>query len=90
MSAGTSFTLPAVIVTLEESDIDGSVTDVAMTSTGGVAGSEAGAVYVVGAPLAVVNGETFPHSAAHAGPSCQSVQVTPLLAVSLPTVAMNS
>jgi hypothetical protein len=88
--AGTSFTLPVVRVTLAEADFVGSVTEVAITCTSAVAGTEPGAVYVVAASLAVLEGRTLPHSPEHDTSSRESVQLTPLLAVSFPTVAMNS
>src|SRR5579862_4378974 len=61
-------------------------TEVAVTSTfKSPAGSTVGAVYVVGAPLAVVIGEIVPHGAVgHA-----TVQVTPWCAVSPTTVAVS-
>ena len=45
---------------------------------------------MVGLPLGVVTGDVLPHSEEHLVPFCESVQATPLLARSFPTVATNS
>ena len=62
-----------------------SATDVAVRTTFKVTPGGPGAVYVVGAPLAVAAGETDPHVA----PLQVMLQVTPLPDASLLTVAVN-
>ena len=87
---GTSFALPVVTVTVEVVDFVLSDTEVTVIVTTGFAGSAAGAVYVVGAPLAVVEGVIVPHPGEHEPAPCVSVHVTPLLAGSFITVAVNA
>lgn len=84
-SAGTSFTLPAVIVIVAVTDFEVSVTEVAVSVTVELAGTEAGAVYVIGLPLAVVADDTSPQPVEQGVPFCKSVQATVLF----PTVAIN-
>jgi hypothetical protein len=78
--------MPVGTLILAEIVFVASVTDVAVSVTfSKLAGADAGAVYVVATPLAVEVGETDPH----AWPEHDSVQVTPLFAESLTTVAVN-
>src|SRR5262245_41470008 len=62
---------------------------VAVTVTRGRAGTDAGAVYVAGSPLAVVPGEIVPQAGEQGTPFCMMLQVTPLFVASLATVAVN-
>ena len=87
--AGTSFTVPAVIVMVAEADLVVSFTETALSVAFGLAGTEAAAVYVVAAPLAVLEGEAVPQPGEHAAESCASAQVTPTLDGSKLTVALN-
>ena len=87
---GMSFTLPAVTVTCAVTEAEGSVTEAAVRLTAGLAGTKAGAVYVVTAPFAVGDGDTLPQPAVHGVPSCDRVQMTPFAEGSLLTVAANS
>ena len=57
-----------VIVTVADADFVVSATEVAVTVTVGLAGSDVGAVYVAGAPLAVLVGEIVPHAGVQAAP----------------------
>ena len=89
---GLTATAPAVCevtVTVAEADFVGSATDAAVTVTFGIAGTVAGAVYVVGVPLVVLVGAIVPHPGEHAAPACERVQVTPVLFVPV-TVAVNA
>src|SRR6516165_3959855 len=88
ISAGTRLTLPLVSVTLAFTELVGSVTEAAVRTTVRLAGSAAGALYVAGRPLAVLLGLTEPHAGEHGAPFWVSAQVTPLFALSLPTVAV--
>lgn len=73
-------------VMLALADADAFVTEVAVKVTGmSPAGAGVGAVYVVGAPLAVVAGETVPQ----AEPPQDAVQATPWFAESPVTFATN-
>jgi hypothetical protein len=76
-----------VIVTL--ADFVVSATEVAVSVTTGTAGTTEGAVYVVGAPLAVPAGLSVPQSGEQATPFWVRVQVTPLLVTSFVMVAVN-
>ena len=77
-------TVIAVTATVVDAEAAVSLTEVAVMLTVVCPGAtEAGAVYVVGASLAVAAGETVPQAAA----GHDTVQVTPRLAVSLLTVA---
>jgi len=77
----------AVSVTVAEADFAVFSTDVAVTVTVPLAGIVAGAMYVAGAPLAVLAGAIVPHPGEHAAPPCVRVQVAPfILSV---TVAVN-
>jgi hypothetical protein len=64
-----------------------SATEVAVTVTLAGVGAALGAVYVTGAPLALLNGDTLPH-AAPLQPAPDTVQLTPLFAESFVTVAV--
>ena len=89
---GLTATTPVVCdvtVTVAEADFVGSATDVAVTVTFGMAGTVAGAVYVEGAPPAVLAGAIVPHPGEHAAPPCERVQVTFVLLVPV-TVAVNA
>ena len=66
-----------------------SAADVAVTVTVGLAGNVVGAVYVAGAPLAVLAGAIVPHPGVHDAPPCVSVQVTFVLFVPV-TVAVSA
>lgn len=66
-----------------------SAADVAVTITVGLVGVLVGAVYVTGAPLAVLVAEIVPHPGEQAAPPCVSVQFTPVLFVPV-TVAVNA
>jgi hypothetical protein len=81
----TAGTLIAGTVTVADDDLVVSETDVAVTVTVKSLGGGPGAVYVVAPPLAVDVGATLPQGVAE---QC-TVQVTPLLFRSLPTVAVN-
>ena len=76
----------AVMVIVAEADLVGSVTEVAVTITVPPAGAAAGAVYMVGDPLAVVVTLNVPQA-----PALPQVtaHVTPRLAESLLTTAAN-
>ncbi len=74
----------AVMVTVSSAVLVGSVVEAAVIVTVLPAGTEAGAVNVVAAPLAVCAGEKVPHAP---GPPQLTVQSTPASAVSLATVA---
>jgi hypothetical protein len=89
--AGTIFTVPLVSVIVAPKDFVGSVTEVAVTAAVAGDGTAAGAVYVVGAPLKVLGGETIPHAGAHneGGVPCMRVQLTPAIAGSCWTVEVN-
>jgi len=76
-------------VIVAEPDLVGSATDVAVRVTVLGVGTAAGAVYVVGAPLAVLVGAIVPHPGEQAIPPCVRVQVTPLLLASFRTVGIN-
>ena len=60
-STGTSFTVPEETVIVTAADFVESLTDAAVKVIAPPAGTLPGAVYVVAAPLAVVDGETVPH-----------------------------
>lgn len=84
-SAGVTVTAIAGTVAVAEAVFVVSLTDVAVrVTTRFAAGGEAGAVYVVAAPLDVEPGETEPHG----GAEHDSVHVTPRFAESLLTVAV--
>ena len=68
-----------------EADLVGSAAEVAVIVTVRLLAGVAGAVYVTGAPLAVDGGEKLPH----APPEQDMLQMTPLAAESLATVAVN-
>jgi len=76
-------------VRVAELDLDGSVTDVAVRVTAAFAGSDAGAEKVAGWPLGVFDGETVPQAGEHGFPFWVKAQPTPLLVLSLFTVAVN-
>jgi hypothetical protein len=86
---GTSLTVPAEILIVVILDLVVSVADVAVSVTVGLASAAAGPVYVVGLPLAVLEGATLPQLGEQAVPACESAQVTPALAGSFETVAVN-
>jgi UDP-N-acetylmuramyl pentapeptide phosphotransferase/UDP-N-acetylglucosamine-1-phosphate transferase len=67
--AGTSLTVPTVIVIPKPTAVFVSITEVAVNVTEGFDGTVAGAVYVVGVPLAELVAESVPHSAKHEAPS---------------------
>jgi len=75
--AGMSFTVPFVSVMVPLDDFVVSVAAIALRVTVPLAGTVAGAVYVVGAPLAVAAGLTVPHVGEQAVPLCVRVQVMP-------------
>jgi len=77
--AGTISTVPFVTVIVALADFVVSVTEVAVTVTIAGVGTAAGAVYVVGAPLAVLAGLNVPH-VEHGVPLCETVQLTPAFA----------
>jgi hypothetical protein len=89
ISTGTRLTLPLVSVTLAAAELVGAVAEAAVRVTVRLAGSAGGALYVAGLPLAVPAGLTMPHAGAHGAPFWVSAQVTPLFAISNPTVAVN-
>src|SRR5258707_465210 len=68
MLSGTSFTVPVVRVIVAFAVLVASVAEVATSVTAVVLGRFAGAVYVVGLPLDVLAGETFPQAGAHGVP----------------------
>jgi hypothetical protein len=76
---------PEAIVIVAEADFVPSVTDVAVMVTVAGLGTVAGAVYVVAVPDAEVIAESEPQPFAQ-----ESAQVTPLLALSFVTVAVNA
>src|SRR5215471_15384288 len=77
--AGTSWTVPFVRVISAVADLLLSAMEVAFKVTDALAGNEAGAVNVVGVPLAVVAGLTVPQPGEQLVAFCASVQVTPPL-----------
>jgi hypothetical protein len=83
--AGISLTVPDVRVIWAVADLVGSSIDVAVMVTLGFAGTEAGAAYMAGVPLAVF-AVIVPHASVHAIVPCVSVQLTPWLVESLLTV----
>jgi hypothetical protein len=87
--AGTSFTVPLVSVIVALEDLVVSATAVALSMTVALDGTVAGAVYVVGTPLAALVGLIVPHPGEQLVPFCVSVQVTPALVASLLIVAVN-
>jgi hypothetical protein len=78
----------AVTVIVAAADFVLSLTEVAVNVTVAGLGTLAGAVYVTAEPEALVVGATVPH-AAPLQPAPDSVQVTPLAALSFVTVAVN-
>ena len=64
--AGTSLTVPAVIVIVAPADLVASFTETALSVAVGLAGTDAGAVYVVAVPLGVLAGEAVPQPGEHA------------------------
>jgi len=62
---GTSMTVPVEIVMDAELNLLVSETDVAVSVTGPLAGTEAGAVKLAAVPLGVVAGETVPQAGEH-------------------------
>ena len=85
---GETVTVISGIVMGVEADFVASATDVAVMVTERLAARPLGAVYVVGAPLGVVVGETVPQAdPAHAAPL--TLQVTPLFDESWATVAVK-
>lgn len=89
VAGDTETVTPWTIVIVAEADLVVSATEVAVTVTVAFGGAAAGAVYVVGEPLAVLVGAIAPHTGEHAAPPCVSVQVTPVLFVPV-TVAVNA
>lgn len=82
---GWIFTVIAGTVTVAEAIASGSPTEVAVTVTCRSPPGGGGALYVVGAPLAVAVGETLPHGAvAHV-----TLHVTPLWLASFRSVAVS-
>ena len=88
-SSGTSFTLPAVTITVAATDFEVSVTEVAVSHTGEFAGTEGGLYRW----LDCRSRWSRRHAAAalykRSVPFCESVHATPLWAESFPTVATN-
>lgn len=82
---GERLMVTAGTVTLASFDFVESLTDAAVRVTVTWAVWEAGGVNVVGCPLGVDVGDTLPHG----GAEHDTVQLTPLLAESLVTVAVN-
>lgn len=87
--AGTSFTVPFVRVIAAPPLLPVSLTDVATIANAVFVGSVEGAVYVVASPLAVAVGAVEPQVGEHGTPFCTGAHVTPLLAPSFLTVAVN-
>jgi len=83
---GSVFTTIAGTVTDADPRAGESATEVAVMVTCKSLAGGGGAVYVVAAPLAVVAGEKLPQGVG----AQDTVHATPLLLVSLPTVAINS
>ncbi len=81
----TGETLIAGTVMLAVVDAKGLATEVAVSVTVKSLAGVLGAVYVVGVPLGVEVGKTVPHDVTEH----ETVQVTPLFAESLVTVAVN-
>ena len=67
---------------LAVTELAGSVTEAAVRTTVGLAGSEAGGLYVVEPPLAVLAGLTVPHAGEQIAPFWDNAHVTPLFATS--------
>jgi hypothetical protein len=84
----TLLLLPEVTVIAAVAVLVLSVTDVAVSVTEAGAGTVAGAVYVTGAPDAVLAAESAPQVAA-LQPDPDTVQFTPLFPASFATVAVN-
>ena len=78
-----------VSVNLPLADFVVSSTDVAFTVTKGKAAAVAGAVYVAGAPLAVLVGAILPQLGEQTTPFCVKVQLAPLFVASFIVVAVN-
>jgi hypothetical protein len=78
----------AVTVIVAEADFVVSATDVAVSVTVGGVGTFAGAVYVIATPEPLDAADNVPH-VAPLQPAPESAHVTPLLAGSLVTVAVN-
>lgn len=86
---GTSMTVPVEIEMDAELVFVLSVTEMAVSVTGPLGGTAAGAVYVAAVPLGVVGGETVPQAGEQAVEFCVKVQFTPAAAGSFATVAVN-
>ena len=85
---GTSWTVPVERLTLALADFVLSLADVAVSVKVAVAGMVAGVLYLVGLPLEVAAGDTEPQ-VGQAAEAWLRVQLTPALAKSLATLAVN-
>lgn len=86
---GVTATVIPKTVAVAELALVVSAADVAVTVTVAREGTVAGALYVAGAPLAVVAGVIVPQPGEQAVPPCVRVHVTPRLRASLVTVAVK-
>src|SRR5690348_11756641 len=84
-----SLSVPLVRVKVAVAVVVVSAAALALIVTAAFVGRVAGAVKVVGAPLAVVAGLTVPHVGAQLAPFCVSVQLTPAFVGSFLTVVVN-
>ena len=89
MSTGASWTEPDVITILPVFELKLSGAELAVSVAAVIAGSEAGAVYVVAAPFAVMTGAIVPQPLEHSAPFCMSCQARPLAVGSNETVPAN-
>src|SRR4030095_7275231 len=78
--AGTSFTLPTVIVIWLPTAVARSAAEVAISDTAGSGGTEAGALWESGVPLGELVAESVPQPAEQTIPFWLRFQVTPLFA----------
>src|SRR6266404_480110 len=88
-STGASSTEPLVIMTVPVIELRLSGTEVARSVTVLFKGREAGAVYVIAPPFAVMAGAMVPQAVRHAVPFCMSCQAMLFAVGSNPTAPTN-
>jgi hypothetical protein len=76
-------------VTVADTDLVPSATEVAVSVTAELVGTVGGAVYKIAAPDMLELGETVPHAGEHGAPDWARTHATPLLLVSFCTAAVN-